>query len=305
MGERNESNKKGVVPYADPFYLGSSDQSNTPLGCIIFDGKNYINWSRSVKMALGSKNNLGFIDGKIIKPVIGSDDYHKWVRNDYMLRCWLQVSVNLKIAEQMLIVNSAKEFWDELAERYGQSNAPELYMLKKELNDLKQNNMSVGDYYGVFKSFWDQITSLDGIPQCSCGKMAECTCSLMKKIAERDERNKVIDFLMGLNTSYDNLKQNIISMEPLPSVNKYDAYCMTCGCNADHDQFRCPERPKMMAMACAICLEPCEIKEHQDMPKIHKLIGTEVKTVLIQYSTNAISSNHEHSLPLVGNSRLS
>lgn len=37
-------------------------------------------------------------------------------------------------------------------------------MLKKELNDLKQNNMSLGDYYGDFKSFWDQITSLDGIP---------------------------------------------------------------------------------------------------------------------------------------------
>lgn len=71
-------------------------------------------------MALGSKNKLGFIDDKITKLAVGADDYDKWVRNDYMLRCWLQVSVNLKISEQMLIVNYAMEFWDELAERYGQ-----------------------------------------------------------------------------------------------------------------------------------------------------------------------------------------
>ena len=74
-----------VIPYADPYYLGSLDNSNTPLGVIIFNGKNYNNRVRIVKMALGAKNKLGFLDGKISKPDCTSPDYNKWVRNDYML----------------------------------------------------------------------------------------------------------------------------------------------------------------------------------------------------------------------------
>ncbi|KAL8130857.1 hypothetical protein AgCh_006967 [Apium graveolens] len=62
------------------------------------------------------------------------------------------------------------------------------------------------------------------------------------------------------------------AMELQLIADTYDAHCMICGCNTDHDQFGCPERPKMMAMACAVCLQPCVIKEHQDMPEIRKLI---------------------------------
>lgn len=71
MAEKNE--KGGVVPYADPFYLGSSEQPNSPLGSIVFTGRNYNNWSRSIKMALGAKNKLGFINGKISKPDVASE----------------------------------------------------------------------------------------------------------------------------------------------------------------------------------------------------------------------------------------
>lgn len=218
--EREKTERAMVIPYADPYYLGSSDNSNTPLGVIIFNGKNYNNWSRSVKMALGAKNKLGFLDGKISKPDCKSFDYNKWIRNDYMLRCWLSATVTPSIAEQMLLVNSAKEFWDELYEMYGQSNAPELYMLKKELNDLKQNNMNVSEYYGKLKGYWDKISNIEGLPFCSCDAMSKCTCEMLKKLNEREEKNKVIDFLMGLNGGYDNQKQNIIAMEPLPTVNK-------------------------------------------------------------------------------------
>uniref|UniRef100_A0A803LY80 Retrotransposon Copia-like N-terminal domain-containing protein n=1 Tax=Chenopodium quinoa TaxID=63459 RepID=A0A803LY80_CHEQI len=97
----------------------------------------YVNWSRSVRMAPGAKNKLGFIEGKITKPNVSSDDYSRWIRNDCMIRCWLSASVTPQIAEQMLIVNSAREFWTKLAERFGQSNAPQINMLRKELNGLK------------------------------------------------------------------------------------------------------------------------------------------------------------------------
>lgn len=212
--------EKPVVAYSDPYYPGSSDNSNTPLGSIIFNGGNYLNWSRSIRMALGAKNKLGFIDGNITKPSSDSEDLSKWIRNDYMIRCWLFASVTPSIADQMIFSESAKMFWDDLLERYGQSNAPQLYMIKKEVTGLLQNEMSVSEYYGKLKKYWDELNSLDGFPVCECGTMEKCSCKVMKKIAERESKGKVIDFLMGLNPKYDNTRGNILGMDPLPTVNK-------------------------------------------------------------------------------------
>lgn len=90
-------------------------------------------------MALGAKNKLGFIDGTLKKPPEGSEDLSKWMRNDYMVRCWFFASVSPDIADQMILSESAKHFWDDLLEMYGQTNAPQLYMIKKELSGLQPN----------------------------------------------------------------------------------------------------------------------------------------------------------------------
>ncbi|KAL2923686.1 Retrovirus-related Pol polyprotein from transposon RE2 [Bienertia sinuspersici] len=97
---------------------------------------NYLNWSRSIRMTLRAKNKLGFVDGKLKQPLPYSKEYSKWMRNDYIIRCWLFASVTPEIADQMILNKSAKDFWDELSERYGQSNPPQLYMIKKEVNGL-------------------------------------------------------------------------------------------------------------------------------------------------------------------------
>ena len=94
------------------------------------------------------------------------------------------------------------------------------YMIKKEVTGLLQNEMSVSEYYGKLKKYWDELNSLDGFPVCECGTMEKCSCKVMKKIAERESKGKVIDFLMGLNPKYDNTRGNILGMDPLPTVNK-------------------------------------------------------------------------------------
>lgn len=39
-----------------------------------------------------------------------------------------------------------------------------------------------------------------------------------------DSQNKLMQFLMGLNEAYDSIRNQILVMDPLPSVNK--AYAM-------------------------------------------------------------------------------
>ncbi|XP_056685305.1 uncharacterized protein [Spinacia oleracea] len=193
--------------YADPYYLANSDHSssNQQLGIIIFNGENYLNWTRSIRMALGSRNKLGYIDGKIKKPNQGHADFGKWYRNDNAVRGWILASMTTNLAESLIYLETSKDLWDEVKERYGQTNAPLLYQLKKELSDLKQENQAVGNFYCKLKNLWDHISSIEGMPECTCGAMSKCTCNMMKKLADAESLNKLIQFLMALNEGLSTL----------------------------------------------------------------------------------------------------
>ncbi|PWA76283.1 Phloem protein 2-like protein [Artemisia annua] len=52
----------------DPLYIASSDHPGMALTNTQFNGSNFHGWSRNVKMALGAKLKLGFIDGSCAKP---------------------------------------------------------------------------------------------------------------------------------------------------------------------------------------------------------------------------------------------
>ena len=86
-------------------------------------------WSRGIKFALGAKNKLGFIDGSLNKPAVTSEDYQKWIRNDYLVTSWILHSMESTFSESFIFTNYARELREEILERYGQSTAPLLYDL--------------------------------------------------------------------------------------------------------------------------------------------------------------------------------
>jgi len=95
-----------------------------------------------------------------------------------------------------------------------------IYQLHRELTLLMQDNDPVSVYFSKMKKIWDELQNLDGMPQCVCGIMTKCTCEIEKKLQERDARNKLIQFLMGLNSSHNVLRNQILAMEPLPTLNR-------------------------------------------------------------------------------------
>ncbi|PWA93857.1 hypothetical protein CTI12_AA066750 [Artemisia annua] len=54
----------------DLLYLASSDHPGMMLTNTPFNGSNFLGWSRTIKMALGAKLKLGFIDGSLAKPPV-------------------------------------------------------------------------------------------------------------------------------------------------------------------------------------------------------------------------------------------
>ncbi|KAK9668533.1 hypothetical protein RND81_13G067200 [Saponaria officinalis] len=113
-----------------------------------------------------------------------------------------------------------KSFGLSFLERYGQPNALELYQLKKDLSNVAQENAPLVEYYSRLKRTWENIDSIDPIPQCTCGAIDLCSCQLLKKLLDRETHSKLIHLLMGLNASYESVKSTILTMEPLPPINK-------------------------------------------------------------------------------------
>lgn len=200
--------------------LSNSDQPGSQLVATRLDGSNFLSWSRNVRLALGAKIKLGFIDGSCRRPTLGTPDCARWVRADHMVRCWLLNSMEGKISELFIYVDSTFQLWQELVGRFGQTNGPLLFQLKRSLASLEQGSLSVGEYYSKIKKLWDEIRVIRDIVECDCGVLSRCACEYVKRVKDQENNEKLIEFLMGLSEEFDVVQSNLLSMDPLPSMNR-------------------------------------------------------------------------------------
>lgn len=125
-------------------------------------------------IALRAKDKLGFVNGKCEMPNEDGTDLEKWLKADSMVMSWILNSISKNIAESFLYMSSIKELWDELAQKFGESNGPQLYQITRNISSLQQGNQSVMTYFTT-----DMLKALSA---CSCGALKDLT-----KIDEGDE----------------------------------------------------------------------------------------------------------------------
>ncbi|OAY52170.2 hypothetical protein MANES_04G051589v8 [Manihot esculenta] len=156
----------------DPYQIHSSEAPGFSLVSVPLKGLNYISWSRAVQIALRAKKKLGFHGCILLLNAMSKD-----------------------ISDAFVFSKSAKALWDELKQRYGESNGPMIYQIERDIAGYKQGDKSVTEYYTKLKKKWDELLCLAPLPVC-------CETG--------DE--------------YDNVKNQVLLQSPLPSINK--AYSM-------------------------------------------------------------------------------
>ncbi|XP_031374044.1 uncharacterized protein LOC116188699 [Punica granatum] len=126
--------------------------------------------------ALTAKNKVGMIDGTVPRPPENDPNGAKW----------------------------------DVCNALG--NETRIYQLKAEIDNLKQEGMSVTKYYSRLKTLWDELDNYLEIPT--------CTCSATKLYTAQREREKTHQFLMDLGSESATVRSNILSHEPPHSLNK-------------------------------------------------------------------------------------
>ncbi|KAL0382041.1 UNVERIFIED_CONTAM: Retrovirus-related Pol polyprotein from transposon RE2 [Sesamum calycinum] len=186
-----------------------------------FDGTDFLAWRRSVVIALRAKMKLGFIDGHYPMPDKTCDTYETWIRVDSMVTSWILNAISKKISKAFLYTKSSRQLWLDLEERYGENNGPLVYQLQRAIASITQGSHTVVEYFNNLTTLWDELECLKPPKTCTCGL---CTCGFTRITAEEENLTKLVQFLMGLDDSYDNIRNQILVMDPFPSVNK--AYSM-------------------------------------------------------------------------------
>lgn len=111
-----------------------------------------------------------------------------------------------------MYVDSSHQLWEELNERFGQSNGLLLYQIEKDISQVSQGNDSLAIHYTKLKRMWDEFHALCEIPSCTCGAM--------KKITEYEEQQRLMKFLMNLHDGFDVVRSQVLLMDPLPTVGR-------------------------------------------------------------------------------------
>ncbi|KAL0430968.1 UNVERIFIED_CONTAM: Retrovirus-related Pol polyprotein from transposon RE1 [Sesamum radiatum] len=185
------------------------------------NGNNWLSWSRSVRIALEGRDKLGYIDGTCVRPTDESPDLKQWKITDSMVRTWILHTLSKDIVNAYLYATSARTLWLDLEARYGECDGPLLYRVQREIGSMTQGNRTVTAYYTTLRQLWDELVCLKPPAMCKCGR---CICGSNDAKKEEMEASQLIQFLTGLNESYDNIRSQILVLDPLPHVNK--AYSM-------------------------------------------------------------------------------
>ncbi|XP_049347852.1 uncharacterized protein LOC125812395 [Solanum verrucosum] len=139
-----------------------------------------------------------------------------------MVTYWILNSLSPNLRDGLQYVNNAKELWEELEDRYDQTNGCKLYQIQKEINDLVKGNLDITGYYTKMKKLWEEMNTIDIASQCSC----VYTCSGKTKMYKVEQDTRLIHFLMGLNEVYTAMRGNILMMDVLPTMAQ--AFAILC-----------------------------------------------------------------------------
>ncbi|KAI5341072.1 hypothetical protein L3X38_020346 [Prunus dulcis] len=200
------------MEFSDPYTIYHSDHTGLILASKPLDGNNYGQWSRAISMGLSAKDKIGFIDGTITAPSSKDAKYAAWKRCNDMVTLWIVNSVHSDIANSIMYTEYAAAVWNDLMDRFSQSSDSRIYQIRQEIVENRQGQLSVSFYDTKMKALWDELAS--------CHDSLTYTCAGLKELAEREEKERVMQFLMGLNDSYSTIRGSILMMNPFPDTRR-------------------------------------------------------------------------------------
>ncbi|GJZ88295.1 ribonuclease H-like domain-containing protein [Tanacetum coccineum] len=171
--------------------IRSNDNSSLAIANVkLVRAENYKMWATAMKIALKGKNKMG----------------------------WILRSLFQELYVGQVYSEIASEVWSELKETYDKMNGSVVFNLMHKINNLKQGDLSVPDYYHKMSSLWREFDILTILPACVCEGRTACICDAKSGSAKHTQLIRIMQFLIGLNDVYQPIRSTILAKDLLPNV---------------------------------------------------------------------------------------
>ncbi|GKD17523.1 ribonuclease H-like domain-containing protein, partial [Tanacetum coccineum] len=122
--------------------------------------------------------------------LVGAEDYKMWATAmKIALKGWILGSLSQELYVGQVYFEIASEVWTELKETYDKMDGSVVFNLMHKINNLKQGDLYVPDYYHKLNSLWREFDILTILPAC-----------------------------VWLNDVYQPIRSTILDKDPLPNV---------------------------------------------------------------------------------------
>ncbi|GJW91890.1 ribonuclease H-like domain-containing protein [Tanacetum coccineum] len=196
---------------SDPLHLHPNDTTALTVGSIKLKGtENYQVWSCAMLLALEVKNKIGFIDGSCKRSKDDEVLGKQWDRVNAIILGWILNSISEELFLGQIFSKRAKHVWEELKETYDKVDRSIMFGLHNQINTLKQNGSSIADYYHKLNALWKQYDAMI--------ELSKCVCNASEGFKKHNQLLKLMQFLMGLDDSYMQIRSSILSRETLLDV---------------------------------------------------------------------------------------
>ncbi|KAK2995728.1 hypothetical protein RJ640_016680 [Escallonia rubra] len=197
--------------------------SETHLVSTPLTGGNYIAWCQAMSLALLARDKLGFVDGTIIKPSEEDPDLSSWKESNHLVLSWIMNSFHEDLVvpstykDEEVFVTTA-DVLSDLRDHFSPTSGLRIFDLQRAVATHKHDTGdSVVAYFNKFKSLCDELSIC-------LSTTAYCSACGATEVGPRQQVQQLMQFLLGLNETYDSLRRKILRMIPLPSVD--DAYAL-------------------------------------------------------------------------------
>ncbi|XP_070014317.1 uncharacterized protein [Nicotiana sylvestris] len=186
-----------------PLFLNSIDNLGAVLISLQLRGsKNYSVWIRAMRIAILGRNKLGFIDDTCKRESFGTNLIDLWERCNAIILSWIMNCVSPELLSGIVYSLNASEVWKDLKKRFDKIDCSRIFQIHREIAIINQGTNLISSYFSKIRVLWAEFDSLAPALGCDCAKSGEYVAFM--------ERLKLLQFLMGLNESYEQARSQIL-----------------------------------------------------------------------------------------------
>ncbi|XP_070665261.1 uncharacterized protein [Malus domestica] len=205
-------NKAGaLIPMHPVAAQGESTNINAvPFGFRLSDS-NFKVWSKMMEVHASGLGKQGYLTSKI--PAVDEDDpgYVKWATEDAIVRGWLLKTMEPHLLGLFIDLPTAKDIWETVTQMfYDGSDESQYYELRCKATRTRQDGRPINLYLTELKGVWQDLDRRRPL-RMVCG-------ADLKTQKEEVAKDRVYDFLAGLDSGFDQVRSEILRMKPIPGI---------------------------------------------------------------------------------------